>query len=264
MSSSPEFEEKRTKPEEALEPAAQRRAEDSLGLDLSGVRLHRDAEGARVSAAEEALAVTRGQQLYFAPQAQPPGTPEGERLLAHELAHVAQSVSSGAAASRSELEAEADQTAEAIASGRRAPVQLRADPGVVLKQEDPTPASIAQHNVEITPLPPSGTVMGGGLSIPYVYTSTASSLAALTLQVPEGVAVVVTPLNAEAAEHQVQNSEGNRSRAVVVSMHAQLARRPRVQLAFTRGSSTYVVVFLFPYDDAPTGPASAAAEGSKT
>jgi Domain of unknown function (DUF4157) len=55
---------------------------------FSQVRLHPDA--AEVTAPLEAKAVTRGQDVYFHPGQFQPGTPHGEGLIAHELAHTLQ------------------------------------------------------------------------------------------------------------------------------------------------------------------------------
>jgi hypothetical protein len=247
MSSSAEYEEKRERDGEPLETSVRSRAEDALGRDLSAVRIYRGLEGAAVSDAERARAVTRGQRVYFAPQEYAPGTPDGERLLTHELAHTVQaSRADGAAAGRDALEAEADRAAEAIMSGRRPTLRLHASPGAALKQEARTPPTIERHAQEIAPQPLSGTVSGGGFSIPYSYTVVpAPGFSALVLQVTEGTSVVVTPLTVESPDYRVQNAGGNRPRAVVVSANAALAVLPRLQVTFTRGSSSFIVVFQF-------------------
>ncbi len=56
--------------------------------DFFNVRLHPDA--AEVTAPLQAKAVTRGQDIYFHPGQFHPGTPKGEALIAHELAHTLQ------------------------------------------------------------------------------------------------------------------------------------------------------------------------------
>jgi hypothetical protein len=56
--------------------------------DFFGVRLHPNA--AEVTAPLRAKAVTRGQDVYFHPGQFQPGTPQGEALIAHELAHTLQ------------------------------------------------------------------------------------------------------------------------------------------------------------------------------
>ena len=57
---------------------------------LDEVRIHDDGEGARAATALGARAFTAGRDIAFGPGRYAPGTGEGARLLAHELAHVAQ------------------------------------------------------------------------------------------------------------------------------------------------------------------------------
>jgi hypothetical protein len=61
-----------------------------LGTDLSSVRVHADADADRVSRSMQATAFTHGSDVYFTQGTYSPGTASGQRLLAHELAHVAQ------------------------------------------------------------------------------------------------------------------------------------------------------------------------------
>jgi len=97
----------------------------SLGIDLSTVRVHTDSAAA--DAAEElgANAFTSGDQIFFAAGQYNPGTPAGDRLIAHELAHVAQHAAgevTGPAriTDRSDsLESAADATADALLSGQQ-------------------------------------------------------------------------------------------------------------------------------------------------
>ena len=58
--------------------------------DLSGVRVHDGEEAASTAAAISARAYTIGSDIGFAAGAYAPGSGEGRKLLAHELAHVAQ------------------------------------------------------------------------------------------------------------------------------------------------------------------------------
>jgi outer membrane protein OmpA-like peptidoglycan-associated protein len=64
--------------------------ESRFGLDLRGVRVHADARAAANARALGARAYTVGGDVAFAEGRYAPGTAEGDRLLAHELAHVAQ------------------------------------------------------------------------------------------------------------------------------------------------------------------------------
>ena len=68
---------------------------EQLNVDLSNVRVHADAEAAKVSGSLQATAFTHGSDLYFAEGAYRPDSAAGKHLLAHELAHVAQNASAG-------------------------------------------------------------------------------------------------------------------------------------------------------------------------
>jgi len=95
------------------------RTESMLGADFSGVRLHPDA--ARVTAPLRARAVTRGREIYFHPGEFKPGTPDGDALITHELAHTLQTrqPENGAAAMRpvSEPGDALEKNADALARG---------------------------------------------------------------------------------------------------------------------------------------------------
>ncbi len=64
--------------------------ESGFGLDFSQVRLHTDNEAARMSSSIHAKAFTHGNDIYFNRGQFAPDTTEGQRLVAHELAHTIQ------------------------------------------------------------------------------------------------------------------------------------------------------------------------------
>ncbi len=115
-----------------LPAATAQRFSDAYGHDLSDVRLH-----SSHSMAEEigARAFTVGRDVVFAPGEHRPGTPEGDRLLGHELAHVVQQ-SGGEATmqpkglSEDAHEKEADRAAEQALSGGRVTSLSRVGPAV--------------------------------------------------------------------------------------------------------------------------------------
>lgn len=73
-----------------LDSAVMGPMEQAFGADFSDVRVHADTEAAGVSRALGAQAFTSGSDIYFASGAPSADAPGGERLLAHELAHVVQ------------------------------------------------------------------------------------------------------------------------------------------------------------------------------
>ena len=66
------------------------RMETALGGDFGGVHVHADDDAAQQADALGATAFTVGRDVAFAAGAYRPGSPMGDALLAHELAHVAQ------------------------------------------------------------------------------------------------------------------------------------------------------------------------------
>lgn len=73
-----------------LDPATRSLFERQYGADLSRVRVHDDAAADAAARAISARAFTHGSHIAFATGEYQPGTPEGRRLLAHEIAHVLQ------------------------------------------------------------------------------------------------------------------------------------------------------------------------------
>jgi len=240
------------KPSETVDPSFRVRMQRSLGQDPGDVRIHTGAEAQAKVEQQNAQALTRKKDIYFARDEYRPGTEEGNRLLAHELAHTIQQSGSGEeTGDRRSLEAEADSAAASVMSGSRGRVGLRAPLGTVQLQEKGkvTVPTVQKHPDEITPAPAQGAISGGGMTVSYLYSSSAgASVVSLVLQVPEGIAVVATPLTDlhEGADYRVQNAAGTKARSVVISVSNKLVAQPKMQVTFTRGSAGYVVVFQFP------------------
>ena len=64
--------------------------EPRVGGDLGGVRVHTDSQAGQAAERLGARAFTVGSDIAFAPAEYHPDTGEGQRLLAHEIAHVVQ------------------------------------------------------------------------------------------------------------------------------------------------------------------------------
>jgi hypothetical protein len=77
-----------------LDAATRAFIEPRFGHDFAGVRVHTDRQAAESAAAVGALAYTIGQHVVFGAGQYAPGTATGQRLLAHELAHVLQQTGS--------------------------------------------------------------------------------------------------------------------------------------------------------------------------
>ncbi len=70
-----------------LSGTTQRWLERSFGADLSGLRIHAGADAASRARHQRAAAFAEGDDLYFAAGRYAPNTRQGQRLLAHEVAH---------------------------------------------------------------------------------------------------------------------------------------------------------------------------------
>jgi len=73
-----------------------RRMEQAFGTDLGHVRVHTGPEAGRLSRAMSAEAFTTGDDIFFGQGRYAPADPVGEKVLAHEIAHVVQETGSRA------------------------------------------------------------------------------------------------------------------------------------------------------------------------
>ena len=102
-----------------------------FGADFRRVALHADSP-----ATDGAKAIARGTEVHVAPGAFRPGTPEGDHVIAHELAHVLQVGTLGPVSSHDALEVEANRAADRVARGEPATVQLAAAGGAAYAYTD--------------------------------------------------------------------------------------------------------------------------------
>ena len=109
-----------------LDPATCALMETRFGHDFSKVRVYTDARAAASASALDARAYTIGQTIVFGAGEYAPATGQGRRLLAHELAHVAQQQQPGKGVTGDEAHSErtADAAEHSIWTGTRVP-----DPG---------------------------------------------------------------------------------------------------------------------------------------
>jgi hypothetical protein len=96
----------------------------ALGAGLDGVRVHTDTVADGLTRSLSARAFTSSSDIFFRRGAYRPGSPSGDRLIAHELAHVVQQRGAGTGrtpttvgAAGDRHEREADQVAARLAAG---------------------------------------------------------------------------------------------------------------------------------------------------
>lgn len=112
---------------EPLPSAVQSRLESQFGADLTAVRIHTDEEAAHTAIAQGARAYTVNRDIYFAPGQYDPRSPQGQHLLAHELAHVLQQTQPETHTAL-DPETEAERAADTVAAGLPLDFALRAAP----------------------------------------------------------------------------------------------------------------------------------------
>jgi hypothetical protein len=154
---------------EALPAPLQERMERSMGADFSAVRVHQDDRAASVGA--EAYA--RGTDIHVAPGRYAPGDSEGQRLIAHELAHVVQQGEGRVSAPQGKggalhqdpaLEAEADAVAARVIDGApvAAPRATTSTPSAGPIQAKLTPRTAATASTQAPDAPTTASTSTGG------------------------------------------------------------------------------------------------------
>jgi hypothetical protein len=90
--------------------------ESKFGQDFGGVRVHTGAGSAGAARSLNAQAFTTGQDIHFGAGQYRPGTPAGDKLLAHELTHTVQQTGNGRAQTKSDGDGASIQLAPSSAS----------------------------------------------------------------------------------------------------------------------------------------------------
>jgi hypothetical protein len=73
-----------------VDDRVRRKVEEKTGADLSGVRIHTSGASHEAANSVGAVAYTAGEDIHFSSGAYKPESPEGERILVHELVHTIQ------------------------------------------------------------------------------------------------------------------------------------------------------------------------------
>jgi hypothetical protein len=106
---------------EPLTASTRAHMEPHFSFDFSKVRVHADAKASASARAVNALAYTVGNRIAVRADKYAPGSTSGQRLLAHELAHVVQQARGG---EQSGPEARAELAAERIARNQSVPFEM--------------------------------------------------------------------------------------------------------------------------------------------
>lgn len=104
-----------------LDPATRAYFERRFGRDFSDVRVHTGAAVDRAASDLGALAYTVGRHIAFAGSRYAPGSAEGRRLIAHELAHVVQQEGAPPVVQRAPDRSKPDVRPQGKGTGRKPP-----------------------------------------------------------------------------------------------------------------------------------------------
>jgi Domain of unknown function (DUF4157) len=154
---------------EPLDPATRVLMEARLGHDFSSVRVHTDQTAARSARQVDARAFTVGDDVVLGAGAPPLQTKQGQRLLAHELAHVVQQ-RRGGSSPRLDPEAaherDADTVASAIALGHTPPPISQGTAVAIARQPIEIPKVSEKTGITVEPGPLRPGVLGLQFPLP--------------------------------------------------------------------------------------------------
>jgi Domain of unknown function (DUF4157) len=142
-----------------LDPAVRASMEPRFGHDFSNVQVHTDSGAAASADAVAAHAYTVGPHVVFNSGQYAPESDAGQRLIAHELAHVVQQsagpVSGAPMASSMRVsepgdpyEREADAVADAVMAGEAVALGGAAAPEIQREADDEEPVPVEEPPVE--------------------------------------------------------------------------------------------------------------------
>jgi hypothetical protein len=122
--------------------------ESRFGVDFKDVRVHTDSQAGVSAEALNANAYTSGRDIYFATGKYTPGTKEGQRLLAHELAHTVQQSSNPGQMSVARTQRERSQISSSYARQSSSNSDLVIDPDDSLEQDADRAADQVAESVD--------------------------------------------------------------------------------------------------------------------
>ncbi len=134
-------------PGQALDAGLKGRMEGVLASPLGEVRIHKDTEGQGLTGSVGAEAFALGHHVAFSADAYRPGTPLGDALIAHELAHVAQqrgAMGPEGSTAEAAAEADADRSMWGLFSGRGTAPRHRSGLSLRRCSGSPTTLPVAQ------------------------------------------------------------------------------------------------------------------------
>ena len=167
--------------------------ESAFSFDFAGVRIHADSAAHDSASALGARALTAGTDIFFRAGEYLPGTPGGDRLLAHELAHVVQQRhglpqnaldagatdhwerAAGLAADHASPAAEREAHGAAMIAAMGQPVPALSGQPLTIARQDDLDAGTQEAGTQSEPPSDAGLLGGAGTSPPDTGTADAGA-----------------------------------------------------------------------------------------
>ena len=235
-----------------LDAGVRSQMESAFGESFGDVRVHAGGRAGEVAGELDALAFTRGRDIYFKEGEYNPSTREGQELLAHELAHVVQqrggSSSRGASVGPAgdTFEREADEVAASVMRGERAQVVQRSAASDVQRQQQGPP----QHQtIKAWPpimLEPNKTRQEHfpEIKVQIHYASVeGASFDTLHVMVSYGVSVSVVDLSG--MNMQVQDPGDLAARVIIIRVNRKGGGR-MLQISFSNRNRVDIATYVLP------------------
>jgi hypothetical protein len=238
-----------------LDPGVRSQMESAFGEGFGDVRVHAGKQAGEVAGELDALAFTRGRDIYFKEGEYNPSTHEGQELLAHELAHVVQQRGGSSARGASvgpagdTFEQEADEVAAAVMRGERAHVEKRSAASDVQRQQQAKAAAPQPQTITAWPpmlLDPNKTQQQRfpDFSVQLHLASVeGANFDTLHVTVPAGISVSVVDLSGMNA--QVQDPGGQAARVIVIRLNRKPGGR-MLQITFSKGNRVDIATYQLP------------------
>ncbi|ULP38004.1 DUF4157 domain-containing protein [Mycolicibacterium rufum] len=180
-----------TSPGRLLDPVVRENMESRFGYDFSSVKIHTDPTARESANAARALAYTVNSDIVLGPRAPREDSPAGQRLLAHELAHIVQRHETGTVGvpQPSQADNDADRIATEFADTELPLRVMRTPPAVLARQAIPGSQPTAPK-VEVTAESGRTVVLVNG--VPIAETKTAvKDVVVYSKWTPDGLGVRV-------------------------------------------------------------------------
>lgn len=239
-----------------LDADIRQKLERLLNQNFGNVVIHSDSNANQAAELRQARAYVRGRDIYFGRAQFDPSSEQGLNLLAHELAHVAQTDGKNPDQSEQisrpgqQIEKQAAAAARDVSQGQKTvPMRQTGSAGILREAtEDAAEPTVSVHPYDITAAHSSGVINAGSFSIAFHYlVSGSSGETTLVLEIPAAISAIFAPLNdVPRGAYRIDDPGGDAARRVKIHMQGETGGIPAIQATFSNGSNHHMTVFKFP------------------